>query len=204
MDLPSGGTTVGDQERSWPVLASRDHYRTGWVMALREDRVTRPGHDEDFARLVLEHPGAAAVLAVDDQDRVFCLRQYRHPAQRAFVEIPAGLLDQPGEDPQEVAVRELREEAGLAAQSWQHLGSTWSSPGISSEVVHLYLARRLSEVDRSDFVLEHEEAEMESFWVPFGDLVAAVLAGRVADAPVALAVLLCQAKGLVPGVGHDG
>jgi 8-oxo-dGDP phosphatase len=83
-----------DAPASWPVLETHDLHRGGWVVALREDVVTRPDHpDESFRRTTLEHPGAAVVLAVDDDERVFCLRQYRHPAGRVFVELPAGLRD---------------------------------------------------------------------------------------------------------------
>lgn len=98
----------------------------------------------------------------------------------------------------EVARRELREEGELAADEWTHLLSTYPSPGISNEQVHIYVARGLRHVGRGDFVPEHEEAEMETFWVPFADLRSAVLAGRVAHALVALAVLACEARGLVP------
>ncbi len=178
---------------------SEDRHRDHWVVALRSDRVRRPGAaagEESFTRIVLEHPGAAVVLALDEEDRVFCLAQYRHPAQQRLVELPAGLCDVTGEDPLEVARRELREEGGLAAEEWTHLLSTYPSPGISDEVVHVYVARGLTEADRGDFVLEHEEAEMETFWVPFAELRAAVLDGRVAHALVALTVLACEARGL--------
>lgn len=188
-----------DEPDSWPVVDSTDLHRDGWVMALRSDRIRRPDHpdDEPFARLVLEHPGAVIVLAVDDRERVFCLWQYRHPAQRSFVELPAGLCDADGESPLEVARRELREEAALEAAEWTHLTTVYSSPGISAEAMHLYLARDLREADRGDFLLEHEEAEMETFWAPFDDLLAAVLDGRLGDAPLVNAVLIAQARGLV-------
>lgn len=188
-----------DEPMTWPVSESQDLHRDGWVVALRADRVRRPGHPEEepFRRIVLEHPGAAVVLAVDDDERVLCLWQYRHAAGRRFVEIPAGLIDHEGEEPLEVAQRELAEEAGLAAREWTHLLTTYSSPGISAEVAHIFLARGLSEVGRGDFELVHEEAEMVAGWVPFAELLAAVLDGRVGDAPVVQAVLAAQARGLV-------
>ena len=117
---------------------------------------------------------------------MLCLRQYRHPARRRFVELPAGLCDVDGEDPLEVARRELREEAGLEAGEWVELTSTYSSPGISSELMHFYLARDLAPIDRGDFVPEHEEADMETLWVDFEELLAAALDGRLrrrADRP---------------------
>ena len=189
---------VGDRPESWPVARSEYLHRDGWVVALRADMVHRPGHlDADpFRRLVLEHPGAAMAIAIDDEGQVLCLQQYRHPAERSFVEFPAGICDVDGEDPLEVARRELREEAALQAGEWTHLLSTYSSPGISAEVIHLYLARGLSPADRGDFELVHEEAEMELFWAPFDELLAGVLDGRLADSPVALAVLTCRIRGL--------
>jgi ADP-ribose pyrophosphatase len=195
--MPTPMPELGDVPESWPVQDSTDLFRDEWVIALRADRIRRPDHpgEEPFRRLVLEHPGAAVVLAMDDEQRVFCLRQYRHAARTRFVELPAGLCDVEGEDPLELARRELREEAGLEAEKWTDLASTYSSPGISSELMHFYLARDLTPVGRGDFVPEHEEAEMESLWVDFADLHAAVLDGRLRDAPVVQAVLLVAAKG---------
>lgn len=185
-----------DRPEAWPVTASTDLHRDDWVVALRADRVRAPDAPDagSFRRLVLEHPGAAVVLAVDDGERVLCLQQYRHAAGRSFVELPAGLLDVPGEEPLAVARRELLEEGGMRAGRWEHLLTTYSSPGISSEVMHTFVARDLEPADRGDFVPEHEEAAMEVFWVPLAELRAAVLDGRVADAPVALAVLAHTAR----------
>jgi len=190
--------TLADRSVRWPVERSEDLFRDDWVMALRADHVRRPDDSdgESFRRLVLEHPGAVIVLAVDDDGRVCLLRQYRHPAGREFVELPAGLCDVDGEDPEVTARRELREEVSLEAAEWTQLGSFHSSPGISQEVMHFYLAQGLREVDPGDFTPEHEEAEMEVFWASFEDLTRAVLDGRVADAPVALAVLLVVGRAL--------
>lgn len=189
-------TLRGDRPESWPVVSSVDLHRDGWVVALRSDQVTTPDDPEgpSFRRLVLEHPGAAMVLAVNDDDEVFCLRQYRHPARTRFLELPAGICDEPGEDPRDVAVRELREEAELEAAEWTHLLSVHVSPGISAEKHHFYLARGLSARDRGDFELQHEEADMETLWVPLDELREAILDGRVTDGPVALAVLAHDAR----------
>lgn len=189
-------TPLQDEPVSWPVVATEDLHRDSWVMALRRDQVHAPDGGETFARLVLEHPGAVVVLAVDEQERVLCLRQYRHPAARRFVELPAGLLDAEGEEPLDVARRELREEAGLEATDWVPLTAAYSSPGISEELIHYFLARGLSEVDR-DFDPEHEEAEMEVFWAPYDALYDAAVTGRVSDAPLVVAVLVAHAQGLV-------
>jgi 8-oxo-dGTP pyrophosphatase MutT (NUDIX family) len=186
-----------DVPEAWPVTSTRDIYRDDWVMALRLDDLHAPGDHRVFSRLVLEHPGAVIVLALDDDRRVYCLWQYRHPARRRFVELPAGLLDAEGEDPVDAARRELSEEAGLEAREWIRLGSTWSSPGIIGEVMHFYLARGIRHLPDLDFERRHEEAEMSGGWVPVDDLVEAVLDGRVGDGPLVQAVLLARAKGLL-------
>jgi ADP-ribose pyrophosphatase len=185
-----------DVREQWPVVSTEDLHRDAWVMALRRDVVQRPGSDETFSRLVLEHPGAAVVLAIDDQHRVLCLKQYRHPTGTRFVELPAGLLDADGEEPLEVAQRELREEASFAAATWRRLTTAYSSPGILGERIHYFFATDLTAVERGDFVLEHEEADMELLWVPFDDLHAAVLAGDVTDGPLIIAVLMARASNL--------
>lgn len=185
---------LADRPASWPVSSSRDIHRDDWVVALREDRVSRPGHpEESFPRLVVEHPGAVVVLAVDDRERVLCLRQYRHTCGQEFVELPAGLRDAGDEPAVETAKRELCEEAELAASHWQRLLSTFASAGITDEVHEIYLARGLTHASRGDFALDHEEAEMETFWVPMAELVEAVLEGRVREGPLAQAVLAYDA-----------
>jgi ADP-ribose pyrophosphatase len=174
---------------SWPVVSSRYLHQDDWVVALREDVITRPDHHEEFSRISLEHPGAVIVLAVDDDERVMCLRQYRHTSGHDFVELPAGLCDAGDEPAVETAKRELREEAELEASSWRLLLSTFPSAGITDEVHEIFLARGLSEAPRGDFEMRHEEAEMEAFWVPMADLLKAVLDGRVREGPLVQAVL---------------
>jgi 8-oxo-dGDP phosphatase len=182
--------SLADEPQSWPVLSSREIHRDDWVVVVREDHVQRPGHPEEtFDRLVVEHPGAVVVLAVDDQERVCCLRQYRHPGGGLFVELPAGLCDQAGEDPQVTAARELREEVELRAERWRLLLKSYPSAGLTSELHHLYLATGLSHEGRGDFELHAEEAEMEQLWVPFEELLEAVLDDRVHEGPLAAAVL---------------
>jgi 8-oxo-dGTP pyrophosphatase MutT (NUDIX family) len=191
---------VADVPESWPVERSEDLYRSKLPFALRADVVRRPRAPDDegpFTRVVLEHPGAVVILAVDDDERVLCLHQYRHPAGMRMLELPAGLLDKPGEEPGLAAQRELREEAGLAASDWTALVSAYSSPGITSELIHYFLARGLRQEGRGDFTPAHEEADMDTVWVPFADLLAACLEGRVHDAPVLVAVLTARQQGLV-------
>ena len=187
--MTSDDEQLVDRPESWPVHESEDIWRGGTPFAVRRDLVSVPGHEETFWRLVVEHPGAVIILAVDDQERALVLHQYRHPAGTRFVELPAGLLDQPGEDPLEAARRELREEAGLEAAQWVHLNGIHNSPGFSSEHIDIFLARELDPVGRGDFALEHEEADMTLHWVPVDDLVEAVLAQRATDGPLAVAVL---------------
>jgi 8-oxo-dGDP phosphatase len=190
---------LADQPEEWPVLESRDIHRGQWVVGLRSDRIRHPDDPdgETFERIVLEHPGAVVVLALDEEDRAVCLSQYRHAAARRFIELPAGVIDT-DEEPLEVGRRELREEAGLEADDWTHLLSAYSSPGYSAEVIHYFLARGLHDAGRGDFVLAHEEADMQVFRVPYAELLDAVLAGAVRDAPVALAVLTARVRGLAP------
>ncbi len=184
------GGGLGDRPESWPVHESEDLFRDEWVMALRRDVVSRPGHDEErFPRLVLEHPGAVLVLAVDEDERALVLEQYRHPARRRFLELPAGLLDTRGEEPLTTAQRELREEAELEASTWEHLLSSHPSPGISSERLEVYVARGLSPAGRGDFEPAHEEADMTRRWVPLAELADAVLDDRATQGSLSLAVL---------------
>ena len=194
---------LADEPMSWPVASSADLHRDDWVVALRSDQVQRPGHpDVSFRRLVMEDPGAVLVLAIDERERVVVLRQYRHPVRMRLVELPAGILDIAGEDPMDAAKRELREEAAVEAQHWQHLLTTFASPGISEETHAIFLARGLRDVDRG-YELEHEEAEMTVERVPIADLIEAVLDHQVQDAPLATAVLAYEAlqrRGRLPEV----
>jgi len=187
---PSHDEPLADRPMSWPVVETHDLHRDDWVVALREDVITRPGHSEQFSRISLEHPGAVVVLAVDDDERVMCLRQYRHTSGHEFVELPAGLKDAGDEPSVETAKRELREEVELEASDWRLLLSTFGSAGISDEVHDIFLARGLSHAPRGDFEMRHEEAEMERFWVPMADLLEAVLEGRVRQGPLVQAVLM--------------
>src|SRR5689334_25063767 len=99
---------LADRPMSWPVVSTHDLHRDDWVVALREDVITRPGHAEEFSRITLEHPGAVVVLAVDDDERVMCLRQYRHTNRRELVGLPAGRGDAGRAPSVETAKRELR------------------------------------------------------------------------------------------------
>src|SRR3954470_6077561 len=151
----------------YEVLDSERVY-DGKVIALRRDHLSMPGETTAW-RDVVEHPGSVAVVAMDDDDSVVVVRQYRHPVRRDLDELPAGLLDVKGEPAVETAKRELAEEAGLAADDWHVLVDLLTTPGMSNEASRIFLARGLHEVDRD--VQEHEEAEMTSFRVPLADVV---------------------------------
>jgi ADP-ribose pyrophosphatase len=156
---------------------------------VRRDRVTLP--TGEVVRDYVEHPGAVAIVALDDRERVFVLQQYRHPIGTHEWELPAGLLDVPGEPPVRCAQRELHEEADLVAGRWHHLLSYHSSPGGITEVLHLFLARDLSPVPEDErHVRTDEEAGMPTRWVPLSDLRAAVLAGEVGNAALIIGTLV--------------
>ena len=180
-----------DRPESWPVHDVERIWQGSAPFSVRRDIISAPGRpDEWFGRLVLEHPGAAVILAVDDEERALVVNQYRHPAAMRLVELPAGLLDFEGEDPLKAAQRELQEEGLLLAERWTHLFTTYSSPGLSSEKIAYYLAQGLSPApDRGGFEPSHEEADMTLAWVPVDDLVAGVREGRITDGPTAQAVL---------------
>ena len=161
------------------TVASKDIYR-GRVLAVRADEVAMPD-GQVATREVVEHFGAVAIAAVDEQDQVVLIHQYRHPLGRRLWELPAGLLDNHGEQPPLAAARELAEEVGLAAADWSVLVDVAASPGFTDEVVRVYLARGLSVADREQPVGD-EEADLVVHRVPLADAVRMVLAGDVVNA----------------------
>ena len=172
----------------YEVLASENVYE-GRVISLRRDTVAMPGGG-DSVREVVAHPGAVAVVALDDEDRVVLLRQYRHPVGAHLWELPAGLRDADGEPPLETARRELAEETRLAAARWSLLTTSYSSPGFCDEQVLVYLAEGLSEVERPEgFVVEHEELDMTVERVPLADAVQRVFDGDVRNATAVIGLL---------------
>jgi ADP-ribose pyrophosphatase len=139
---------------------------------------------------VVNHPGAVAVVALDDQDRVVLLRQYRHPVRGYLWELPAGLRDADGEAPLDTAKRELAEEVLLAAGRWSLLATTFSSPGFTDEQILIYLAEELSDVERPEgFTLEHEELDMTVELVPLDEAVQRVFDGRIRNGPATIGLL---------------
>lgn len=183
-----GPAELVDTPMAWPVVASRT-LGTGAITTLRQDDVRTPD-GAVMKREYLEHPGAVSVIALDDQQRVGLVRQYRHPVRHRLIEPPAGLLDVSGENYLAAAQRELAEEVGLSAGRWAVLVDIFSTPGIVAESLRIYLARDLEAVDAPDgFLREGEEAHMDTVWAPLSDLVDAVLAGRLHNPSLVAGVL---------------
>jgi 8-oxo-dGTP pyrophosphatase MutT (NUDIX family) len=176
------------QTHDYEVVASEEIYQ-GRVISLRRDTVAMPGGGTSD-REVVHHGGAVGIVALDDQDRVVMLRQYRHPVGAHMWEVPAGLLDVDGEAPVDAARRELAEEVQLAAERWSLLTTHHPSPGFCDEKVLLYLAEGLSEVARPDgFVVEHEELDMTIERVPLAEAVQWVFDGTVRNSLAAIGLL---------------
>jgi 8-oxo-dGDP phosphatase len=141
-------------------------------------------------REIVEHPGAVCVVAIDEDDRVVMVTQYRHAVHARLDELPAGLLDVGGESPLEAARRELAEEALVTADHWRVLVDLYSSPGFCGEAIRVYLARGLRETGRPDgFVVEAEEVHMTVSRVPLDNAVQRVLAGDITNASAVAGIL---------------
>ncbi|MDP9445284.1 MAG: NUDIX hydrolase, partial [Actinomycetota bacterium] len=188
--LPVASGNPADQPERWPVRRRTVTHR-GAVLSLRVDEVAAP----DGSRLLREavvHPGAVGIVALDEDDRMLLVRQYRHAVGQRLLQAPAGLLDVPDEDPLTTAQRELYEEGHVTAARWRVLVDYLASPGSSTEAVRIYLAEQLDVVpEEHRFPAEHEEADMDVVWVPLQRVVDGVLAGTVQDALLALGVLAC-------------
>jgi ADP-ribose pyrophosphatase len=182
-----------DTVEQWPVVSSAELVRSR-LITVRSDKVRMP--DNHLAeRDVVQHPGAVAVLALDDTERVLMIRQYRHPVGRVLWEIPAGLRDVAGEDPWITAQRELLEEAGYRARDWRVLVDYFSSPGFSTERLRIFLARGLEEVpaDERTFVPHDEEAQLVTAWLSLQEAVRMVLAGELHNGVAAMGILAVYA-----------
>jgi 8-oxo-dGTP pyrophosphatase MutT (NUDIX family) len=189
---PAPVPVLRDVERHWPV-SGRPRKAKGAFVVLRTDRVRMP--DGVARRDVLEHPGAVAVVALDDAGQVLLIRQYRHPVGHLLWEIPAGLRDVPGELSRGTGERELREETGYAARIWHMLTDCYTSPGISTERVTVFLARGLTKVPDAERgpPLRHEEAQLRRAWVPLDQAVQLFLAGELHNGVTAVGILAAYA-----------
>jgi 8-oxo-dGDP phosphatase len=182
------GSQIADDPISWPVEQSTT-LAEGHIGRFLQDQVRTPD-GEIMKRDYFLHPGAVGVIAIDDHDRVALVRQYRHAVRHRLVEPPAGLLDVDGENYLLAAQRELAEEVGLAAGIWHVLVDLFTTPGMVSEALRVYLARDLRQVAAPEgFLREGEEAHMDIVWAELDDLVAAVLDGRVHNPTLVCGVL---------------
>jgi len=184
---------IHDVAEEWDVRDRSTPFR-GKVTGVRSEQVLMP--DGTWAQRDYQlHPGSVAVLALDDEGRVLTLRQYRHPVRHRLWELPAGLLDVPGENPLHAAQRELFEEAHCKAGHWRVLVDFYTSPGGSDEAVRIFLATGLSEADGERYEAHGEELEIEAAWVPREELVRLVLAGDLHNPTLVTGVLALSATG---------
>ncbi len=185
------GNDIVDTPESWEVVASRTPFE-GAKTSVKSDQVRMP--DRAVVRRDYQvHPGSVCVLALDEEQRVLVLKQFRHPVRHRLWELPAGLLDVPGENPLHAAQRELYEEAHAKAGDWRVLADFFSSPGGSDEAVRVFLARDLAEAEGKRYEVSEEEADMEIARVPLADLVRGVLAGELGNPGLVTGVLALSA-----------
>ena len=181
--VAAGGAHPADDRLRETVVGSRTVHRGHYLEVRVDDIVTPDGRRA--TRDIVEHPGAVAIVALDPEDRVLMVRQFRLAAGRTLLEIPAGTLDRAGdgsiEDPDLAARRELEEETGHRAGSWEHLGAFWTAPGFATELMHLYLARDLVPADGVRLGPDEDE-RLELEHVPWRDAVAMAERGDIADA----------------------
>ncbi len=168
------------------IIRSEYLYR-GRVIRLRLDQVRLP-NKQITQREVVEHHGAVAIVALDAQNRVLMVRQYRSGAGRELLEIPAGTLEE-GEDPALCATRELKEETGYHAAHWQALGYFYSTPGFSDEKMHLFVARDITDGIATPEADEFIQLEL----VPFADALALIPSGEIVDAKTMIGLLRVNA-----------
>ena len=169
---------------------SSQSLHVGKIFALRADQVRMPG-GKVVTREVIENFGAVAIVAMDDDGRIPMVYQYRHPFGRRLWELPAGLLDVDGEAPHLSAARELREEVGLQAETWQLLVDLDSAPGFSDESVRIYLATGLTEVDRPES--HDEEADMTVEWYSIAEVMRRIFSGEIVNSLAVAGVLAAYA-----------
>jgi ADP-ribose pyrophosphatase len=184
------GTNPAAEDQTERVVGTEVIHR-GRYLEFRIETIERVDGSRS-SRDIVGHPGAVAILALDDEDRVLLVRQYRVAASAALLEIPAGTLevDAAGttEDPAGAAARELEEETGYRAGRWRHLTSFWTAPGFATERMHLYLAERLVAAD-ADRLGPDEDEHLQLERLPWRDAVAAAERGEIEDAKSLVALL---------------
>lgn len=192
-ETPNAARQVSDQPSPRRLLSSRTVYE-GRIWDVVSDSFQLNDDGDALVRDYIDHPGAVAVLPMNDAGEVLLIKQYRHPVAMDLWEIPAGLLDVEGEDFVVGAARELAEEADLVAAKWNVLADFFNSPGSSSEAIRIYLARGLSDVPGHELhVRTDEEAEIELHWTPLDTAVAAVLDGRLHNPSAVVGILAAAA-----------
>jgi ADP-ribose pyrophosphatase len=175
-------------EPVYRVTDTTEHFH-GNVFSAHTDVVAMPDGGT-AVRDYVRHTGAVAVVAVDDQERVVLVRQYRHPVRTVLWELPAGLRDVAGEDQATAAARELAEEAGVVAAQWEPLVAVYTSPGYSDERIEIFLARQLTPVGPEfDFERVFEEAHMTVHHLPLEEAAAMVGRGEIINGVCAVGVL---------------
>ena len=178
---------IADGGQPHRTMHSVEHF-AGKVWAVRTDTVDFDG--QVINRDVLVHPGAVAVVALDEHDRILLIRQYRHAIGQYIFEPPAGLLDHGGEPPLTTAARELAEESGYQADSWHTLVDFVNSPGGSSEAIRVYLARQVSPIDGGrPQTGEAEEDHLPRVWVSLDEARDLVLSGAIGGPSAVVGIL---------------
>lgn len=181
-----------DTPLSVPVR-DRERTYTGNIWAVDKDTFELAG--QTLVRDYITHMGAVAVVAVNERGELLVITQYRHAVGHRMVELPAGLLDLPGEPPAVAAARELLEETGYTAKRWEVLVDLCTTPGSSSEALRIFVARDLAAAPHDVAALDGEEREIELHWVPLASAVSAVLAGKWQNPTAVAGVLALAAAG---------
>jgi len=185
---------MGEQD-TYDVVASETPYQGRFISLVVDD--VRMSDGSVARREYIKHPGAVVIVALDDEGHVVLVNQYRHPVRARVDELPAGLLDVPGESALDAAKRELEEETRLAADEWNVLVDLHSSPGCSSEAARVFLARGLTAIE-TDFEPEAEELTLTVTREPLAEAVRRVLAGSVTNS-AAVAGILAAVHGRATG-----
>jgi ADP-ribose pyrophosphatase len=192
-ETPNAARQVSDEPSPRRLLSSKTVYE-GRIWDVVSDSFQLSDGGGQLVRDYIDHPGAVAVLPMNDAEEILLIKQYRHPVGMDLWEIPAGLLDVHGEDFVVGAARELAEEADLVADTWNVLVDFFNSPGSSSEAIRIYLARGLTSVPHHELhVRTDEEAEIEMHWTSLDEAVAAVMDGRLHNPSAVVGILAAAA-----------
>jgi 8-oxo-dGTP pyrophosphatase MutT (NUDIX family) len=193
------GAELVDHLERWSTGESTVPFDSGRVISVRTDRV-ESADGSTFHRDVVVHPGAVGIIALDGDDRMLLVSQYRHPVGHRLLEPPAGLLDIPGEPAHRAAARELAEEGQVRADDWRILVDPFTSPGMTDEAIRIYLARGLHAIPVEErHVGTHEEADMPVCWARLTDVVSHILSGGLHNPILVMGALACQVAAVSGG-----